>query len=195
RLSGWRRTRRRRQGLHGSRRGRCALDPDRRLSGDRSRARRPRRSRAIPRGDGGSRALNQRDAAPSLVAGHLTHDGRAVRLYFRGPDGLKTETATFQPFLLAADRSLVVDISGLVDLNPLEGQGALCWLARFESWGYAVGARDRCRERQTAFLFLADPMHQYLLLSGRTSFGGLRFADLRRLALDIEVVTSTGFEF
>ena len=38
-------------------------------------------------------------------------------------------------------------------------------------------------------------MHQYLLLSARTSFGGLTFADLRRLALDIEVVTGTGFEF
>src|SRR5437899_13087299 len=38
-------------------------------------------------------------------------------------------------------------------------------------------------------------MHQYLLLSGRTSFGGMRFTDLRRLALDIEVVTTEGFEF
>ena len=38
-------------------------------------------------------------------------------------------------------------------------------------------------------------MHQYLLVAGRTSFGGLRFDDLRRLALDIEVVTGEGYEF
>ncbi|OLB41464.1 MAG: hypothetical protein AUG14_09305 [Candidatus Rokubacteria bacterium 13_1_20CM_2_68_19] len=91
----------------------------------------------------------------------------------------------------------------MTDLIELEGRGALRWLARFESWGNVVGARDRCRERsgpgpsppETAYLFLPDPMHQYLLLSGRTSFGGMRFTDLRRLALDIEVVTTEGFEF
>src|SRR2546430_3376229 len=33
------------------------------------------------------------------------------------------------------------------------------------------------------------------LMSGRTSFGGLAFGDLRRLALDIEVVTTEGYEF
>src|SRR2546422_11449630 len=32
-------------------------------------------------------------------------------------------------------------------------------------------------------------------MSGRTSFGGLAFGDLRRLALDIEVVTTPGYEF
>jgi DNA polymerase elongation subunit (family B) len=40
-----------------------------------------------------------------------------------------------------------------------------------------------------------DPVQQYLLTSGRTSFGGMRFGDLRRLALDIEVVTGDGHEF
>src|SRR5439155_16572351 len=161
-----------------------------------------RRLRAVPRGNRGSSALSSRDT-PGLVAGHLAHDGRTVRLYFREPAGLKTETAALQPFLLAADRSLVADISGLTDLIELEGRGALRWLARFESWGSVVGARDRCRERsgpgpsppETAYLFLPDPAHSYLLLTGRTSFGGMRFADLRRLALDIEVVTTEGFEF
>jgi DNA polymerase, archaea type len=38
-------------------------------------------------------------------------------------------------------------------------------------------------------------VQQYLLASGRTSFGGMRFGDLRRLALDIEVVTGEGNEF
>ena len=38
-------------------------------------------------------------------------------------------------------------------------------------------------------------MHQYLLDSGRTSFQGLRFADLRRLAVDLEVITSEGYGF
>ncbi len=45
------------------------------------------------------------------------------------------------------------------------------------------------------YLFLGDAVHQYLLQSGRTSFGGLVFGDLRRLALDIEVMTTEGHEF
>src|SRR2546427_9649549 len=48
---------------------------------------------------------------------------------------------------------------------------------------------------RSPYRFLADPVHQYLLMSGRTSFGGLAFGDLRRLALDIEVVTTEGYEF
>src|SRR5207245_4082901 len=40
-----------------------------------------------------------------------------------------------------------------------------------------------------------EPVQQFLLQAGRTSFGGLVFADLRRLALDIEVMTTEGHEF
>lgn len=48
---------------------------------------------------------------------------------------------------------------------------------------------------EAPYRFLPDPVHQYLLTTGRTSFGGLAFPALRRLALDIEVVTTEGFEF
>src|SRR5207245_6089906 len=48
---------------------------------------------------------------------------------------------------------------------------------------------------EAAYRFRSDPVHQYLLTTGRTSFGGLRFRDLRRMALDIEVVTTDGYEF
>jgi len=34
-----------------------------------------------------------------------------------------------------------------------------------------------------------------LLTSGRTSFGGMRFGDVRRMALDIEVMTGESGEF
>jgi DNA polymerase elongation subunit (family B) len=90
-----------------------------------------------------------------------------------------------------------------VALERLEGHGELAWLARFASWPDALGARDLCRERSGSapatpgapYLFPGDATHAYLLLTGRTSFGDMRFGDLRRLALDIEVVTTEGFEF
>jgi DNA polymerase, archaea type len=97
----------------------------------------------------------------------------------------------------------VSEAPGLMSLRELAGAGALRWLARFGSWSEALNARDRCRDVSGAaaagpgapYRFLPDPIHQYLLLTGRTSFGGMRFGDLRRLALDIEVVTTDGYEF
>src|SRR5947199_7707309 len=48
---------------------------------------------------------------------------------------------------------------------------------------------------EAPYQFLADPVHQVLLRTGRTSSLGMTFGDLRRLALDIEVTTAPGFEF
>jgi DNA polymerase, archaea type len=109
----------------------------------------------------------------------------------------------FTPFVLLADPALVDDAPGLLDVDVLAGPGALRWRARFAAWPAALAARDRCRERSrlgpdvasAPYWFVSDPVQQYLLASGRTSFRGMRFGDLRRLALDIEVVTGEGHEF
>ena len=144
-----------------------------------------------------------RDPSPALVAFDLADGGRAIRLYRRAGDRTIAETVPFSPFLLLADRELLKDAPGLLAVDELEGSGALRWRARFASWADALGARDRCRDQSgqpsnvpgAPYLFLGDAIHQYLLQSGRTSFGGLVFSDLRRLALDIEVMTSEGHEF
>ncbi|HET9490360.1 MAG TPA: DNA polymerase domain-containing protein [Methylomirabilota bacterium] len=116
---------------------------------------------------------------------------------------LTTEAEPFTPFLLIAEPDLVRDAAGLVGVERLAGAGSLRWLARLRTWSDALAAREVCRERTglapnaptAPYRFLPDPVHQYLLLSGRTFFGGLGFADLRRLALDIEVLTGDGFDF
>jgi DNA polymerase, archaea type len=116
---------------------------------------------------------------------------------------VRTEVVAFTPFVLVADVALVSGAPGLSALTELAGPGALRWLAKFGAWGDALAARDRCRDASgeaanapsAPYRFLPDPVHQYLLLAGRTSFGGMRFGDLRRLALDIEVVTTDGYEF
>ncbi|MBI4269450.1 MAG: DNA polymerase II [Candidatus Rokubacteria bacterium] len=143
------------------------------------------------------------DPTPGLLALDLADGGRALRLWARRDGAVRTELAPFTPFLLVADAALVADAPGLAALEPLAGPGELAWRAGFASWGDALAARDRCRERSgqpvnapaARYRFLADAAHQYLLGTGRTSFHGLAFDDLRRLALDIEVVTTEGWEF
>ena len=137
------------------------------------------------------------------MAASLSEDGRAIRLWLRDGDRVRTEIAAFTPFLLAADVSLLTNAPGLTALTELDGPGALRFMARFNTWAAALGARDRCRDASgqaagaptAPYRFLPDPVHQYLLLTGRTSFGGMRYRDLRRMALDIEVVTTEGYEF
>ncbi len=137
------------------------------------------------------------------MACHLAAGGAAVRVWRRLGGTISGEVEPFSPFLLLAEPDLVHDASGLVAVEPLAGPGALNHLARFRTWRDALGARDGCRERSglltnvpsAPYRFFPDPVHQYLVSSGRTFFGDLAFTDLRRLALDIEVVTGEGFEF
>jgi DNA polymerase, archaea type len=126
-----------------------------------------------------------------------------MRVWRRDGASTVSEVVPFVPVLLLADTGFVAGAAGLIDIETLAGSGALRWRARFASWPDALAARDVCRERSglapdaasAPYRFVHDPVQQYLLASGRTSFGGLRFGDLRRLALDIEVVTGDGHEF
>ncbi len=126
-----------------------------------------------------------------------------MRLYRRTGEGIVAETVPFTPFMLVTDGDLLDGIAGVIGVTTLDGPAALRRLARFRTWGDALAARDRCRERsghpggspQAPYYFIADPAQQFLLSTGRTSFGGFGFGDLHRFALDIEVVTTDGFEF
>jgi DNA polymerase I len=133
---------------------------------------------------------------PGIIACHLDPDGRHVRVYRRTAEETRAVTREpLTPFLLAADRAAVERAPGLVAIDPLEGVGELKWQARFGTWADVLAARERVTAAAGNVLVPADAVHAYFLMTGRTSFGGMRFGDLRRLALDIEVVTSDGFEF
>ena len=116
-----------------------------------------------------------RDPTPGLLAFDLVEGGSAIRLYRRHQHDVRAETVPFSPFLLLTDRELAESTAGLLALEPLDGPGAFRWLARYGSWADALGARDRCRETSGAatnapaapYRFLADPVHQYLLVTGR----------------------------
>jgi DNA polymerase, archaea type len=126
-----------------------------------------------------------------------------VTVYARGADGVAVTEEPFRPFLLLADPDLLKELKGELEVTPLDGEGTYRWLAEFASWSQALRARDHCLRASgkgagapdAPYRFLADPGHQYQLVSGRTSFLGMAFGDLRRMALDIEVTTGAGFEF
>lgn len=143
------------------------------------------------------------ERSPGLVAVALAGRGDAMRLYRRVDGAVVAETVPFTPFMLFSDVDLLVDLGGVVESTTLEGRAAFRHFVRLRSWSDALAARERCRVRTgtapsapgAPYRLIGDPVQQFLLLTGRTSFGGLGFGDLHRLALDIEVVTTEGFEF
>jgi DNA polymerase I len=126
-----------------------------------------------------------------------------VTTYARSDEGVVATDEPFRPFLLLADPDLLKGLKGEVEVTPLDGEGTYRWLAELGSWSQALRARDHCLRAsgkgtgapEAPYHFLTDPTHQYLLRSGRTSFLGMSFGGLRRMALDIEVTTGAGFEF
>jgi DNA polymerase elongation subunit (family B) len=126
-----------------------------------------------------------------------------VTVYARDDRGAPTTDEPFRPFLLLADPDLLKGFKGDVEVTPLDGEGVYRWLAECPAWAQALRVRDHCLRAsgksagapEAPYRFLNDPVHQFLLRSGKTSFLGMSFGELRRLALDIEVTTAPGFEF
>jgi DNA polymerase elongation subunit (family B) len=126
-----------------------------------------------------------------------------ITVYARHNGEVITRTEPFSPFLLLADPDLLKEWKGEAEVSPLKGPGVFRRLARFPSWTLAGKARDHCQKTSgknptapdAPYRFLSDPVQQFLLLTGKTSFLGMALSNLRRLALDIEVMTGEGFEF
>jgi len=142
-----------------------------------------------------------RDASRGLLA--FEPGDSAVRVYARGDGGVAVSEEAFRPFLLVADPELFKGFKGDVELTPLDGDGAYRWIAECPSWTQALKARDHCQRVSghgagapaAPYRFFVDRTHQFLLRTGKTSFRGMTFDDLHRMALDIEVTTGPGFEF
>ena len=125
-----------------------------------------------------------------------------VTLFFRrGADTVST-TDKFEPFIIA-DSEQLAGCPVEHKLIELQGQGPMNARAVFTTRKNCLKARDWLSKKTGSvpsapgapYLFLNDPVHQYLLASGRTLFKGMVFEDLKRMQVDIECVVSEGFEF
>jgi DNA polymerase I len=143
------------------------------------------------------------DASPRLLAFEIAGDAQ-VRVFARGDDGrMTTHVREFRPFLLLASTDLLAGWGGGYDVEPLHGDGLYRFLVLFHGWGDAQRARaylqtasGKARTAQDApFLFLSDPIQQYLMRTGQTHFLQFSFAELHRMQLDIETYCAQGYAF
>ena len=121
-----------------------------------------------------------RDDTSCIVCAELTGDSEIT--VFRRLDGkLTTETQPFQPFLWLGEQVFLQGFDRKVEYVPLAGGGAFKSLARFQSWADFQQARKFLGPMPQ--FAVNDPVQQYLMSAGRTSFKALRFDQLYRLQL------------
>ena len=142
------------------------------------------------------------DRTEGIVAVETVGDS-TMRVFIRSPRGIESQDEVFEPFLLVEERELMDGFKGKWDVESLSGTNAYKYMVRLSSWSDCLKARDFLQRKsglppsdpQAPYLFISDPVHQFLLLTGKTLFKGLPFKDLHRLALDIETACAPGYEF
>ncbi|MHC4268202.1 MAG: DNA polymerase domain-containing protein [Planctomycetota bacterium] len=142
------------------------------------------------------------DSTPFITA--VEFDGNNImEVFFRKENDVLSKKETFKPFILLEDTSYMDDWDGTYEAKKLKGEAYYKYLVFLGNWSdlqlllkhfkKITGATPA--SLNAPFLYLNDPVHQYLLLSGQTLFKEMSFNDLVRLQLDIETYCAEGFEF
>ena len=127
----------------------------------------------------------------------------AMTLFLRRDGKLATRTEPFRPFLWLTKPDWLADFEPAAEIIRLAGDNPLRALARFPTWAAlekALGHLKKATGRTPSdpgapYFVLRDPVQQFLLDTGRTSFGELLLSDLQFLFLDIETDCGPGREF
>jgi DNA polymerase I len=142
------------------------------------------------------------DSTPGLIAFEVVGNNK-VKIFRRRDGRIETELAPFRPFMLLEGDGTLKDWKGEAELQKLDGQGAFNRLALFPDLNQLEHARFHAQKKSgktssgpdAPYWYFSDPLHQFLILSGKTHFLGMTFGDLKRLQLDIETYCPPGFEF
>jgi DNA polymerase elongation subunit (family B) len=150
----------------------------------------------------GNEVLFGVDGTEGIVAVEPMGEDR-MRLFLRRHGKPESQADHFTPFLLLTEKDPLKGFKGPFRTEPLSPGNDYRLLVLFQKWADCRKAVTYLQKRtgvsasspQAPYLFLADPVQQHLLLTGKTLFKGLPFQDLHRLALDIETATAPGYAF
>jgi DNA polymerase, archaea type len=141
------------------------------------------------------------ESTEGIVA--IEFDGQqSMEVFSRRGDKITSEKEEFQPFILIEKQGLLEE-RYVRHLIRLEGEHALCFLAFFHHWNEKESilkslkklTGDSSNSPDAPFYLPSDPIHQHLLITGKTLFKGLSFNDVHRLQLDIETFCDPEYEF
>ena len=138
---------------------------------------------------------------PGVVAVEPLEFG-VVRLFARRGSELVRDRVSYMPFM-AVESSLADRCPAACERTPLAGEAPISTLLRFRTESAYQEARrwllettgETASSPSAPFLLVADPVQQFLLQTGITHFKGMAFEDLHRMQVDIECLTTAGYDF
>ena len=138
-----------------------------------------------------------------LVAAEPNPDGTATLFQRTADDSVSQIEVEFKPWLLTAGRSLVESVPGVAGVEPLCGRGvhtARAWFADLAAYYDGVKHLKSSTGYPPSsplapYRALTDLTQQLLSLLPARLFRAMLFPELRRLQLDIETLTSPGYDF
>ncbi len=147
-------------------------------------------------------ALFGHDGTPAIVAVEITAAG-AVQISARDGKRIFSDAMPFQPFMLLAGDDALAGWPGEAQIETLAGPGTFKCRAHFPARKELDEARWFLQKKtgktpaasDAPYWYFNDPLHQYLLESGKTHFLEMTFGDLRRLQLTIQTYCADGFTF
>jgi DNA polymerase elongation subunit (family B) len=114
-----------------------------------------------------------------------------IRLFIRDEAQLRTVEEPFRPWLLS-DMQMRLDGVHWQELKgELQGRRMLKYLAVCDDREAFENLRRALRDEHREIIAYGSFARQYLMLSGKTLFKGMTFADLHRVQIDIETSTLT----
>jgi DNA polymerase elongation subunit (family B) len=138
-----------------------------------------------------------------LVAVEVGKDGSAVLFRRATGGGVETETVPFEPFLLVGGQALAESLTGSSRIVPLAGPGVHTVRVHFPTVAACKDAATELRKLTglsatapgSPYRIFSDAQQQLFSLLPARLFRGLAFPELRRLQLDIETLTTPGYDF
>lgn len=142
------------------------------------------------------------DNTPGIIAVELKNDS-TVEIFRKAEGKITRETDAFSPFMWIEKPELLAKFIEPFEVIELKGRNFFKYVASFHSWSSLNNAKkflskdtgETPSSPRAPYFFLNDPVHQYLLWTGKTLFKSLSFNELTRLQLDIETYCEEGFEF
>jgi DNA polymerase I len=130
-----------------------------------------------------------KDPTPHIVAVEPVNNH--IRLFIRDEAQLRTVEEPFRPWLLS-DMQMRLDGVHWQELKgELRGRRMLKYLAVCDDREAFENLRRALRDEHREIIAYGSFARQYLMLSGKTLFKGMTFADLHRVQIDIETSTLT----